>query len=92
MPASETQHTSGHGTPKIAALFSEAADSGWVTHIDGPREGELGEEAVSLGVERPDDAVVVSGRHSGGAAATEFRNAEVHSVHMLLSPNLKLAI
>jgi len=42
------------------------------THIDGPREGELGEEAVSLGVERPDDAVVVRGRHSSGAAATEF--------------------
>jgi hypothetical protein len=49
------------------------------THIDGPREGELGEQAVSLGVERPDDAVVVRGRHSGGAAATEFRNEEVQS-------------
>jgi len=81
----------------VATLFSEATEivtlEQWMeTHIDGPREGELGEEAVSLGVERPDDAVVVSGRHSGGAAATEFRNAEVHSVHMLLSPNLKLAI
>lgn len=45
------------------------------THVDGPREGELREKAVSLGVERPDDAVVVRRHHSRGAAASSYRRS-----------------
>jgi hypothetical protein len=53
------------------------------THIDRPGEGELGEQAVSLRVERSDDAVVVRGHHPGGAAASKDSKFQFTSSFLL---------